>query len=85
MASGKSSLHVSCEGSLRIPLQLVPGHMSLSGAQDTTSGFLSSADMELVVPLEFPQRSQASSRVETCKSAFLLSSNSRVRRHVELT
>ena len=44
----------------------------LIGDEAGTSGFLSSADMDLGVPMEFLQRSQASSHVETCKSAILL-------------
>ena len=40
------------------------------GVEAGTSGFLSSADMDLGVPLEFPEGSQASSRVEACKSAL---------------
>ena len=38
-----------------------------------TSDFLFFADMDLRVPLEFSQGSQASSPVETCKSPFLTS------------
>ena len=33
MASGKASLHASCDGPLGIPLQSVPGPMFLSGAE----------------------------------------------------
>ena len=51
----------------------MPGPKSSSGAEAGTSGFLSSADMDLRVPMEFPQGSQASSHVETCKSALLSS------------
>ena len=65
VASGKSSLHASCEGPLRIPLKLVPGARSSSRVDAGTSGFLFSADMDLEVPMEFQQGSQASSRVET--------------------
>ena len=46
---------------------------------------LTSADMDLGVPMEFSQGSKASSRVETCKSAFLSSCNSSVRLPVGLT
>ena len=84
-ASGKFSLHVNCEGPLQIPLQSVPGPMSSSGAEARTSGFLSSADMDLGVSVKFPQGSQTSSRVETCKAAFISSCNTSVRRPVELT
>ena len=73
VASGKSSLHVSCEGPLGIPLQSVPRPRSSSGVEARTSGFLSSADMDLGVPLEFQQGSQALSRVRTCTSSFLSS------------
>ena len=69
----------------RIPLQSLTGPRSSSGFQTRTSGFLSSAYMDLQVPLEFPQECQASSRVQTCKSAFLLSWKISVRLHVELT
>ena len=77
--------HASCEGPLRIPLQSVLGPMSSSGAEARTSGFLSSADMDLGVSVKFPQGSQTSSRVETCKAAFISSCNTSVRHPVELT
>ena len=41
VASGKSSLHASCEGPLGIPLQSVLGSMSLSGVEAGTSVFFS--------------------------------------------
>ena len=54
VASGKLNLHVSCEGPLGIlPLQSVQGPRSSSGAEARTSRFLSSADMDLGVPMEF--------------------------------
>ena len=84
-ASGKSSLHVICDGSVRIPLQLLPLTRSSSGVESRNSGFLSSADMNLGVSPTFPQGSQASSRVETCKSALLSSWKSSVRLPVGLT
>ena len=55
VASGKSSLHVSCEEPLGIPLQSVPDPRSSSGAEAATSDFLFRADMVLGVPMEFPQ------------------------------
>ena len=58
---------------------------SSSGAKAATSGFLSSADMDLRVPMEFQQGSQASSNVETCKCAFLSNCNNSFRLPVELT
>ena len=61
MASGKSSLHASFEGPLGIPLQSLPAPRFSSVVEAGNSGFLSSADMDLGVPLEFPQGSQASS------------------------
>ena len=85
VASRKSSLHASCEGLLLVPLQSVPGPRSSSAAEAETSGFLSSADMDLKDPMEFQQGSQALFCVETCKSAFLSSFNSSVRLPVELT
>ena len=36
VASGKASLHASCEGPLGLPLQSVPGPNSSSGAEDGT-------------------------------------------------
>ena len=53
VASGKSSLHVNCEGPLEIALQFVASSMSSSGIETGTSGFHSSADMDLSVPMEF--------------------------------
>ena len=40
-------------GDGRISLQSVPGSRSSSRAEVRTSGFLSSTDMELGIPLEF--------------------------------
>ena len=65
VASGKSSLHASCEGPLGIPLQSLSGSKSSSGVEARTCGFISSVDMDLRVLPEFPQGSQASSRLET--------------------
>ena len=84
VASGKSSLHASCECPLRISLQSVPGHRPSSGAEAATSGFLSIADMDFGVPMEFPQGIQASSRVEICKSTFLPRCNSSAKLPVEM-
>ena len=84
-ASGNSSLHPSCEWLHRIPLQSLPRLRSSSGFEAGTSGFLSSADMELVVPLDFLQCSKASSRVEICMSALLSSCKRSVRLPVGLT
>ena len=63
VASGRSSLQASFAGPLGIPLQSVPplgiplqsvpGPRSSSGAEATTSGFLSSDGMDLGVPIEF--------------------------------
>ena len=63
----------------------IPGHKSSFGAEAATTGFPSNAYMDLGVPLHLPQGSQASFRVETCKSTFLPSCNCRVRLPVELT
>ena len=85
VAPGKSSLHARCEGTLAIPLHSVLHPRSLSGAENATSDYFSSADIDLGVSMEISQGNQASSRMETCKSAFLLSCNSRVALPVELT
>ena len=66
IASRMSSLHASCEGPLRIPLQSVQGPRSSSRFKAGSSGFLCSADMDLRDPMEFQQGSQVSSHVETC-------------------
>ena len=84
-ASGRSSLHASHEGPLKIPLQSLPGPRSSSGVEAGTSGFLFKADMDLRVPLGHPQGSEASSRVEPCKSALLSRRKSSVRLPVGLT
>ena len=84
-ASGKFSLHASCVGPLGIPLQSLLGPRSSSVGDSRTSGFLCCARMDLGFPLEFPQGSQASSRVETCKSTLLSSWKSIVRLTVGLT
>ena len=52
---------MSCERPTGIPLQSLPGPRSSSGVEAGTSGFLSSADMDFGVPLEFQQWSQSSS------------------------
>ena len=84
IALGQSSLHACYEETLGTSLQSVLDPRSSPGDEDRTSGFHSSADMDLSVPMEFQQGSQASSPVETCKSTFLLSCNSSVRLPVEL-
>ena len=55
-------------GPLGIPLPSMPGPKILCGVGSGTSGFLSSADMDLGVLLETPLGSQCSSRVgaSTC-------------------
>ena len=85
VASGKSSLHASCEGILEIPLQSLPCLRYSSGAEAGISGFLSSVDMDLGDPVEFQQGNQASSSVQTCKSALLSICNSSLRLPVKLT
>ena len=83
-ASGKFSLHAICEGPLGIPLQSLLGPRSSSVRDSRTSGFLCCAGMDLGFPPEFPQGSQSSSRVETCKSTLLSSWKSSVRLPVGL-
>ena len=85
VAPGKASFHLSCEGPLRIPLQLVQWPTTLSQVEVGTSGFLSSSDMDLGVPMEFQQGTQALSPVETWNSAFLSRFQRGVRLPVERT
>ena len=56
---------------LGIPLQSELDPRSSCGGEARTSGFLSSAYMDLGGPMEFQQGSEALSSVETCKSAFV--------------
>ena len=76
---------MSCEGPFGIPLPLMHGPRSSSGVEARTSGFLSSVDMDLGVPMEFQQGRLASSYVDTWKFALFSSCKSRVRLPVELT
>ena len=63
---------------LGIPLPSMPGPKTLCGDGARTSGFLSSADMDLEGLLESPQGSQSSSSVVACTCAFLPSCSSSV-------
>ena len=65
-------------GPLGIPLPSMPGPKTLFGDGAGTSGFLSSADMDLEGLLESPQGSQSSSPVVACTCAFLPSCSSSV-------
>ena len=65
-------------GLLGIPLPVMLGPKTLCGVSAGTSGFLSSADMDLGVLLESPQGSQSSSRVGACTCAFLPNCSSNV-------
>ena len=65
-------------GPLGIPLPSMPGPKTLCGDGAGTSGFLSSADMDLEGLLESPQGSQSSSSVVACTCAFLPSCSSSV-------
>ena len=65
-------------GPLGIPLPSMLGPKTLCGVGAGTRGFLSSADMDLGVRLESPQRSQSSSRVGACICDFPPSSSSSV-------
>ena len=53
VASRKSILHASCERPLEICLQSAQGPVSSSRVEPGNSGFLSSANMDLGVPMEF--------------------------------
>ena len=63
---------------LGIPLPSMPGPKTLCGDGARTSGFLSSADMDLEGLLESPQGSQSSSSVVACTCTFLPSCSSSV-------
>ena len=65
-------------GPLGIPLPSMPGPKTLCGDGAGTSGFLSSADMDLEGLLESPQGNQSSSSVVACTCAFLPSCSSSV-------
>ena len=65
-------------GPLGIPLPSMPGIKALCGVTAGTSGFLTSADMNLGVLLESPQGNQSSSRVRACTFALLASCSSNV-------
>ena len=65
-------------GPLGIPLPSMLGPKTSCGVGPGARGFLSSADMELGVLLESPQRSQSSSLVGACTWAFLPSYSSSV-------
>ena len=63
---------------LGIPLTSMPGPKTLCGVSAGTSGFLSSADMDLGVVLQYPQGRQSSSRLGPCTCAFLPTCSSSV-------
>ena len=65
-------------GPLGIPLPSMPGPKTLCGDGAGTSGFLSSANMDLEGLLESPQGSQSSSSVVACTCAFPPSCSSSV-------
>ena len=65
-------------GPLGIPLPSMPGPKTLCGDGAGTSGFLSSADMDLEGLLESPQGSQSLCRVGACTCTFLPSYSSSV-------
>ena len=59
----ESQVSIRVERASRDSSPSVQGPRSSSGAESTTSGFHSSADLDLGVSMEFPQGSQASSHV----------------------
>ena len=65
-------------GPLGIPLPSMPGPKTLCGDGAGTSGFFSSADMDLEGLLESPQGSQSLSSLVPCTCAFLPSCSSSV-------
>ena len=62
---------MSCEGHVRIPLELVQGTRALSRVEAGNSGFLSNSDRDLRVPMEIPLASQTLSCVGAWDSASL--------------
>ena len=85
VASGKSRLHLNCQGPLRIHFQLGQRHRASSGICGLNLRVPLYADMDLRVPMEFQQGSQASFHVETWNSAFLSRCQRGVRVPVEST
>ena len=59
LSLGSQESFTSCEGPLRVPLYLVQSTRASSRVEAGTSGFLFSSDMEIGVPMEFQQGSQA--------------------------
>ena len=84
VVSGKSGIHLSCEGSLGIPLELVQGTSSSSRFEAGNSGFPSSSDKDLGLPMESPLGSQPSFHVVAWNSASLSRWKRGVRPPVEL-
>ena len=80
---GQASSRVArgTSGSFRV----TEGNRASSRAEVGKSGFFSSCDRDLGVPMEFQLGSQASSCMEMWKSAFVSSCKSSFRLHVELT
>ena len=58
-ASGKSGLLSSCDGHLRISVQVLQGNTASCRVDAGNSGFLSSCDWHRGVPIKFQQGSQA--------------------------
>ena len=71
VVSVKSGILSSCEGPLRIPLELVQATMASCRVDAGNSGFLSSSDRDLGVPMEIPLGSQTLSRVGAWNSTSL--------------
>ena len=84
---GPRKVQFSCEslGASWDSSPMLPGPRSSPGVEARNLCFLSCADMDLGVPLEFQQWNQCSSHVDTCKSTFLTNCNSSVRLPVKLT
>ena len=73
----------SCEGHVRIPLELLPVNRAMSRVQLGNSVFLSGSDRDLRLPIKVQLGNQASSGVEARNSAFLSSCQRGVRPPIE--
>ena len=85
VVSGKSGIRSSCEGPLRIPLELVQGSSASSRVEAGNSVFLSCSDRDLRLFIKVKLGSQAWSGVKAWNSAFLSSCPRGVRALVEFT
>ena len=74
----------SCEGHVRIPLELLPANRAVSRVQSGNSVFLYGGNRDLGLPIKVQLGSPASSGVEAWNSAFLSGCQRGARPPVEL-